>query len=97
MKYRIIWTLVLLLGILLLPLTAGAETKTGTCGTDLTYTLTDDGTLTISGTGAMYNYGSTPSQFINAERVVIGNGVTSIGGNAFYQLFLQTEIYSPFL
>ena len=33
-----------------------AETYSGTCGDDLTWTLDDNGTLTISGTGTMYEY-----------------------------------------
>ncbi|MCD8003253.1 MAG: leucine-rich repeat domain-containing protein, partial [Clostridia bacterium] len=31
-------------------------TASGTCGDNLTWTLTSDGTLTISGTGDMYDY-----------------------------------------
>lgn len=41
----------------LLPLQVNAaEATSGTCGKNLTWTLDADGTLTISGTGAMYNY-----------------------------------------
>ena len=40
---------------LLLPLTVQGEALTGTCGADLTWAFSD-GTLTISGTGAMYAY-----------------------------------------
>ena len=58
------------------------------CGDTLTATFAD-GTLTISGTGAMYDYssGSLPPWYgIRSQitKVVIGNSVTSIGRNAFY-------------
>lgn len=63
------------------------------CGANLTYTLTpntdDPGTytLTISGEGAMYDYSSSTvpwdAQKSKITSVVIGNGVTSIGNNAF--------------
>ena len=63
------------------------------CGANLTYELTqntdDPGTytLTISGEGAMYDYSSSTvpwdAQKSKITSVVIGNGVTSIGNNAF--------------
>ena len=62
--------------------------QSGTCGTNLTWNLSD-GVLTISGTGAMTdfsNYSSVPwsSNRNNIVEVVISNGVTSIGKYAFY-------------
>lgn len=72
------------------------EPKAGTCGPNLTWTLDCSGTLTISGTGAMndwkseletpwYNSSSIfgPRGFYNIRSVVIEEGVTSIGNNAF--------------
>lgn len=60
--------------------------SSGTCGSNLTWELSD-GTLTISGTGAMANWSamSAPWYSHNADilAVVIDNGVTSIGNNAF--------------
>ena len=38
-----------------LPL-VGFATESGTCGENLTWTLSDDGVLTISGTGEMEDY-----------------------------------------
>lgn len=56
------------------------------CGDNVTYDL-DDGTLTISGTGDMYDYtASEHSPFYdndNIEEVVVENGVTSIGDYSF--------------
>ncbi|MGN1098013.1 MAG: leucine-rich repeat domain-containing protein, partial [Clostridia bacterium] len=65
---------------------ASAETS-GSCGENLTWTL-EDGTLTISGTGAMDNYSSDkmPWSGVSSEILyaVIEDGVTSVGNNAFY-------------
>lgn len=56
----------------------------GTCGDNLTWTLDDEGTLTISGNGAMTDWSST--SFIpwyyycsSIKKVTIDNGVTRIG------------------
>lgn len=60
----------------------------GSCGTNLTWTLTDDGTLTISGTGAMTDYSNGSampwSQYSgNIISVEICEGVTSVDAYAF--------------
>ncbi|MCD8090636.1 MAG: leucine-rich repeat domain-containing protein [Clostridiales bacterium] len=70
--------------------------SSGSCGTNVTYTLDDDGILTISGSGAMKNYSSysdsenyTDAPWYSAKSyiksVIIEDGVTSIGNAAFYQ------------
>lgn len=60
-----------------------AETS-GSCGDNLAWTLDDECTLTISGTGKMKNYeGFSPWQNMALSRVVIEEGVTSIGNWAF--------------
>ena len=69
----------------------------GTCGENLTWKLTDDGVLTISGTGAMWDYGTiseTPwkSYRSSITCVVIGDGVTSIGSYAFGSCYNMTEV-----
>ena len=64
----------------------------GKCGTKVTYTISDDGVLTISGTGAMANYTYKDNDSSNCpwhsvrwaiNKVVIEDGVTSIGDFAF--------------
>ena len=63
----------------------------GTCGSTLTWKLTTDSTLTISGSGAMDDYESYPNfnyapwySYRNTIRtIVIDNGVTTIGDEAF--------------
>ena len=59
----------------------------GTCGENLTWTLDNSGTLTISGEGPMENYYFNPpwnDQRESIKRVVIEEGVTSIGTDAFF-------------
>ena len=89
MKKRILSVLlVLCLIFTLLPVGATAAAATsGTCGSNLKWKL-EGGTLTVSGTGAMYNYGYgsgriQPWQGDSIEKIVIGSGVTSIGNYAF--------------
>jgi hypothetical protein len=60
----------------------------GTCGNNLTWTFTNDGTLIVSGTGAMTDYyeiNSRPwTNYISSiTEVVIENSVTTVGYNAF--------------
>lgn len=70
-----------------------SETSDNKIGENITYTLNDDGTLTISGTGEMYNYKSdgwtddVDSPFHCNEEiksVIIENGVTNIGDSVFH-------------
>ena len=62
---------------------------TSKCGDNITWTLTD-GVMTLSGSGAMYHYGSgtaneTPWQAHKQEivSIVVNNGITAIGNSAF--------------
>lgn len=59
----------------------------GSCGTNLTWTLDDAGVLTIEGTGQMEDYSlkSAPwDTYMNMIKFVqIGNGTTTISDNAF--------------
>jgi|GEM_PF-2501887 len=73
--------------------------KNGTCGENVNYSFdSSTGTLTISGTGAMTDYEATESPFFNKteiQSVVIENGVTSIGKNAFRSCSALTNITIP--
>ena len=66
---------------------------------NLTWKLDADGTLTISGTGAMKNYDyDNPSPVYNnsnVKKVVIEDGVTSIGNAAFSYCSNLTSIMIP--
>lgn len=97
--------------------TDSSVVASGTCGDNLTWKLTDDGTLTISGTGDMdtgtkdYNTGHglywlddyavenyhAPwyNDNLNIKTIVIKNGVTNIGINAFAGCKNLTSITIP--
>ena len=86
-----------------LEISASAETTTEPqvwIEDNLTWTLTADGTLTISGTGAMKDYNAaenlSPAYMnSNVKKVVIEDGVTSIGELAFYKCISLTNITIP--
>lgn len=71
----------------------------GKCGDDLTWKLTDDGVFTISGTGAMTDYGyydqPWDSYKKNITSVVIEDGATTIGKHAFFYCSNMTSITLP--
>ena len=78
----------------------GAVTWTKTELDGLTWTLYEDGTLTISGTGAMkdYNINDTQSPVINhqnVKKVVIKDGITNVGNHAFYFCENLTSLTLP--
>ena len=91
------------LGLGLVDTAYAAETaNSGTCGDNVTWRLSDDGVLTISGTGAMQDYESygsaTAPWYIGRSRiksVVIESGVTGIGDYAFYDCSALTSVTIP--
>lgn len=91
MKKKIVITALVLLLVSAFCITASAETCTGTCGDNLTWTFDDqDGTLTISGEGEMAKWSTHSSVPWNSYRnsiksVVIEDKVTSISNSAFYK------------
>ena len=77
-----------------------SEVASGTCGDNLTWTLYDNGKLTISGTGAMTNFSSMSSvPWYNMRysiiTVNIEHGVTTIGDLAFYDCGSLTSVTIP--
>ena len=71
----------------------------GSCGADAQWKLNTRGTLTISGSGKMEDlYGETfvPSYYQSkVKKVVIQNGITRIGGAAFFELSNLKEAVIP--
>ena len=73
----------------------------GSCGSGLLYTLSSGGTLTITGAGAMRNYGGS-SKYSEApwsgsivKTVILPEGLTAIGNGAFSDCTSLTEITLP--
>ena len=74
------------------PVSDGATvTSSGSCGTNVKWTLYDNGELVINGTGAMNGYDSAASKQApwyskraSIVKATIGDGVTTIGSYAFY-------------
>ena len=88
------WIGLLLMCMLLFCAGALAD-QSGTCGESLTWALTDDGVLTISGSGRMenYSYGGPWGRDIN--KVSLPKGLLSIGNAAFYYCQSLSEISIP--
>ena len=81
--------LAILMVISIIPITASAATYSGACGDNVNWTYDSSTyTLTISGTGNMYDYKSNNRPWGSYEDsikvVVVEDGVTSIGTRAFY-------------
>ena len=94
-----LWAFAALVAVGILICGAASAESSGTCGTDLTWTLDDNGVLTISGSGAMKNYVNTDvpwySQRMEINEVVLENGVSSIGDYAFVCCGYLTSITIP--
>ena len=85
----------ILLIALLMGLSANAG-KSGFCGPHLKWHLTDYGVLTISGKGIMKDYTSwSPWIYDSVKRVIIADGVTTIGDNAFNGCSSLTSVSIP--
>ncbi len=82
----------------------GTAFKWGTCGTNAKWTLDLDGVFTVFGSGAMTDYKET---YINSgyysscpwesykdriQKIVIEEGITSIGNYSFYRFRNPTEV-----
>lgn len=94
--------LAVLLGVVVaFSITVSAK-DSGSCGNRVKWTLSSDGVLTISGTGMMKDYNNnnfniTPWYNLRSsiEKVVIEDGVTSIGDFAFESCSKLTSITIP--
>ena len=78
------------------------EEKSGECGENVRWEVTEDGVLTISGQGMMDNYeilDQPPYHFNEISSTIkelhINEGVTGIGDYAFYMIFLMQNVELP--
>lgn len=109
MKRILTMLLALCVLFLTLPHAAAAEVARiaeGRCGDDLTWVLTEDGTLRISGTGPMDDYDFMPSSGVwnspwygyreDIKTILVEDGVTHIGNEAFHYYYRNvTKISLP--
>jgi hypothetical protein len=102
MKKRILsLMLALCLALTLLPGTASAAVvASGECGAEggnVTWSLDDAGTLTVSGTGEMkdFTYDGVQNLMQLAEILVIENNVTSVGAKMFWASHTLTRVILP--
>ena len=85
----------------LLAFSAAAESAaaSGICGENLTWTLDAAGTLTVSGTGAMKDFGYKGAPWYQSrdsiKAVVVESGVTTIGDSAFEDCSSLSSITIP--
>lgn len=99
---------VVLLFTVLLCFNASALSKSGNCGPSTDYGKTYSSsvkwsynkskkTLTISGKGAMgdFNWDKSPFYQANIKKLVIGEGITSVGSNAFTDCDRLTSVTLP--
>ena len=92
--------LAILMVMSIIPITVSAATYSGTCGDNVTWTYDSSTyTLTISGTGDMYDYETDNRPWESYEdyikKVVIEDGVTLIGNNAFYHCGKIVSVILP--
>ncbi len=85
---------------------SGSDVASGICGDSATWVLDAEGTLTISGTGEMtdyatdctpwnkYTYSPVPDSFL-IQKIVVENGITSIGSCAFSHCISLSSVSLP--
>ena len=72
--------------------------QSGACGENVTWTLDDQGVLTIEGTGAMKDVTNDeigPFETLSFTKAIIKDGVTSIGRFIFYSCSGMTSVTIP--
>ncbi|MGN0468229.1 MAG: leucine-rich repeat protein [Acutalibacteraceae bacterium] len=71
-----------------------AVVQEGNCGDDAVYTVYENGTMVISGSGEMYDKRFC-SNYSNITNIIIKDGITTIGTNAFDNYYNLTSVIIP--
>ena len=92
--------LIVIFFLLMIPAARVKAESSGTCGDNVSWTLSDDGVLTISGTGEMKEYKSNTqvpwySQCRSIKSIIIKKGVTSISSVTFTYCTNLTSVSIP--
>lgn len=83
---------------------AGEVVASGTCGENLTWTLTEDGVLSVSGSGKMADYSLYSATYNPApwyehkskiKTVVVKDGILNIGTHAFHSIYTLQNVSIP--
>ncbi|MCD7772720.1 MAG: leucine-rich repeat protein [Ruminococcus sp.] len=75
--------------------TGSTVVASGTCGDNATWTLTDDGVLTISGTCEVTDYTGFESYDTTVTSIVVEEGITSLCDSVFYGFSSATSASLP--
>lgn len=82
-----------------IPISEAAAVGSGSCGSDLSWSLDSNGVLTISGTGLMndYDYSNIApwKEAGEIKTLIVLPGVTSLGEYAFYECESLTNVQLP--
>ena len=90
-----VWLIALLCALMVFAGTAAAETS-GTCGDNASWTLSDAGVLTITGSGKITSHPWTGEDTISlVKEVSIGKGITEICGSALAKCSALTKVTLP--
>ena len=103
-KYRSALIVVVCLLILMFAMSvtasAASTVDSGSCGANVSWSLDSNGTLKITGSGAMDDYDNRYSpwdgyQYEDIKKVEIGSGITYIGAYAFEHCWNMTSVKLP--
>lgn len=95
---------VLLAAVLFMTTAVFAQTKSGKCGDNVLWELSDNGVLKLSGSGDMYNVVYNAANYTSYEwidegydvlSIEIGSGITGIGAYAFEGLSVNGSVAIP--
>ncbi len=93
----ILVALVMLMSVI--PFYGAIAAESGDCGDNLTWSLSNDGVLTVTGNGAMDNWlvSGEPWYSVRSDikSIIISEGVTTVGNSAFYDCSYLGEVYLP--